>query len=431
MSGHSLVQRLTLTAHSSPGSAGKLMSLGLSLACLVLIASFALLHRLAPHAYLFITRLPDGMAKPHPFVDLHDILQAGACWRHGVNVYTPSPCLGGGVFNYSPLLLRLAYLPIGPADTLAGGLIFCTAYAAALAALPAPSGWGEFSLRAAAAFSPAAYYALEQGNFDTLIFAASILGLRLLPWQKAWAYAIFALCAAAKFYPVALFALALVEQRRVLLGLSLALLAALCLCLMLDLHGLLAALHLIPSGTPFRASFGRIDLPRGLAMKHILPRSWASAASWGMVFLALAIAAWRRTAWAHALATLERTRANFLIAGAMLTLFCFMAAQNIEYRGLFLLLTLPGLTCLTRLGLSFRLLPWLVTLLLWEALPRAALLGLVQPYLPLGPGFGFWLLRESLWWLLIIEFLSLALAFVTHETQRLAHVKIDVTGQNP
>jgi hypothetical protein len=146
---------------------------------LVLLAGFAALHACALPAYEFFTRIPDGVAKPHPFVDLRAILQGGACWRAGVNVYTPSACLDGGVFNYSPLLLRAALLPIGPWDTLAGGVLFCLAYMAALARLPPPAGHREFWLRLAASFSPAAYYALEQGNLDVAIFAAvvAVLGL--------------------------------------------------------------------------------------------------------------------------------------------------------------------------------------------------------------------------------------------------------------
>ena len=164
-----------------------LLRYGMGLACLALVLFFAFLHAVTPHLYMFFTRIPDGLAKPHPFVDLRAILQGGACWRQGVNVYRPSGCLGGGVFNYSPLLLRAALLPIGPQDTLAGGLLFCAAYAAALTQLPPPGTWSEFRFRAAAAFSPAAYYALEQGNLDTLIFAASVLALTLSWRQRSWA----------------------------------------------------------------------------------------------------------------------------------------------------------------------------------------------------------------------------------------------------
>lgn len=397
---------------------------GLGLGCLALVLAFALLHEVAPHLYVLITRIPDGVAKPQPFVDLRAILQGGACWRQGVDVYRPSTCLGGGIFNYSPLLLRAAYLPIGPQDWLMGGLLFCAAYGWALTRLPAPADGRAFALYAAAAFSPAAYYALEQGNLDTLIFAATVLALGLSWRHRAWAYGIFALGAAAKFYPVALFALALRESRRTLMWLAVAGLAAGVLAAAVYGHDLLAAVRQIPSGTPFRASFGRIDLTRGLVRLHVLPWGSAEAWSWGLTLGALGLAGWRRTKWVSALAMLGGAESRFLIAGAAVVLFCFMAAQNIEYRAIFLILTLPALARLAPLGWSFRVLPWVIVLLLWEAVPRALISGLAQPYVPSPAAAGVWLLREALWWGVMVEFLALALAFVTGELARLREAKL-------
>jgi hypothetical protein len=388
------------------------------------VLGFALLHAVAPHLYDLITRIPDGVAKPRPFVDLRAILQGGACWRQGVDVYRPSACLAGGVFNYSPLLLRAAYLPIGPQDWLAGGLLFCAAYAGALAWLPAPADGRGVAAYAAAALSPSAYYALEQGNLDVLIFAATVLGL-CLPWRyRGWSYGIFALAAAAKFYPVALFALALRESRKTLMRLAVLGLAASVLALVFYGHDLATAIAQIPSGTPFRASFGRIDLTRGLARLHLLPWGGTGFWSWLLVLAALALAGRRRGVWARAVSRLGEVERRFLIAGAAVTLFCFLAAQNIEYRAIFLILTLPGLTRAAPEGWSFRLLPWVIVALLWEAVPRALLAGLAQPYVPAPATACFWLLREALWWGLMVEFLALALAFVTLETGRLRRVKL-------
>ncbi len=219
-------------------------------------------------------------------------------------MYAPSACLDGGTFNYSPLLLRAALLPIGPRDALAGGILFCGAYAGALCLLPSPAGWREFWLRAAAAFSPAGYYALEQGNLDVLIFAAVVLVLHLGWRQRGWGYAVFALGAGAKFYPVALFALALRERRRVFLRLAVAGLVLGVLALVFYGHGLAAAVSSIPSGTPFRASFGRIDFTRGLVLLHVLPHGTAQICSWVLALGALGLAVWRRPVWARGLGLL-------------------------------------------------------------------------------------------------------------------------------
>jgi hypothetical protein len=92
----------------------------------------------------------------------------------------------------------------------------------------------------------------------------------------------------------------------------------------------------------------------------------------------------------------------------------------VEYRAIFLLLTLPGL-CRLGTGGRRRALPWVVLALLWEAVPRALIGGLAQAYLPGAEMLGFWLLRQALWWWLMVEFAALTLAFVKRELTRLGN----------
>ena len=388
---------------------------------LAVLAAFAALHELALPVYEFFTRVPDGVAKARPFVDTLAILQAGACWRDGVNVYHPSACLDGGVFNYSPILLRAALLPIGPHDTLAVGLLLCLGFLAALALLPAPARGWEFRLRLAACLSPASYYALEQGNLDAGLFAAIMLAVWLLlraPRARLAAYGIFALGAAAKFYPVACFVLALREKRGVVMALAVAGLAGLALVAALYGRDVASALSIIPSGTPFRATFGRIDLPRGLAMLHVL-HSLAGLLSWAMAAAMLGAGLALHRYWARALAVLDEPRRLYLVTGAAVTLFCFLAAQNIEYRAVYLLPTLPGLWWLGAARPRMRVLLAAIMLLLWEAVPRALISGLSQPYIPSPPAVWLWLLREGLWWWVAAEFTGLLFAFIFEQVRRL------------
>jgi len=60
--------------------------------------------------------LLEGLGVPvwqYPFVDLQSVLQAIDCARQGVDVTLPNPCMGGGLFQYSPLVLKAAALPLG------------------------------------------------------------------------------------------------------------------------------------------------------------------------------------------------------------------------------------------------------------------------------------------------------------------------------
>ncbi len=387
------------------------------------LALTAALHALWLPGYLWLTTLSDGQAKRHPFVDLHDILLAGQCWRHGVNVYAPSACLGGGVFNYAPALLRLAWLPIGTSDTLAGGLLFCAAYFLALRLLPVSQ--GRFWPLAAGCFSTSAFYALEQANLDVLVFALCLLGVwaqrRSLPVRLA-GYGLFAACAAAKFYPAGILVLGLRERRVVLLALGGAGLVAGLVVLAPLWHGVVAALGAIPSGTPFRATFGRIDLARGMVMLGWLPvppglgrAGMAGLVSWAMAAAALGLAARGRAGWAALLARLPEPERLLLVAAGAAYGLCFLAAQNVEYRELFLLPALPGL-----LRLGHKALAGAILLLLWEAAGRD-LIGGITPYTyhP-GPALtAFWLVREGASWWVFTALAGLTGAFAARETMRL------------
>jgi hypothetical protein len=417
----------------------------ISLICLGVFLACWLLRAVDLPLYLALTAIPDGVRNAVPFVDLGAVLQAGACWRQGVDVYLPSACLGGGVYNYAPLLLRAAYLPIGPADTGPGGVLLCLGFCAALARLPVSAARGERRLRLAATVSTTSFYALEQGNLDAAIFIAAALAL---PWlllgqrRRFGAYAVFLLAAGAKFYPAALLFLALRERLKLLLALVALSGAAALLYLLRFGHGTATAIRILPSSTPFRATFGQIDLPRGFNWLHILTATRLNQFFGAHVFSSgaqvVALASWLLCGGALAASLLlarryagwEKTqdpaRLVFLLGGVALLVLCFFAAQNVYYRAIFLLFTLPGLYALAaRLPRFF--LPAIV-LLLWEA-PVRALLGALSPALQTG----FWLLREALWWWVIIHLAALLLAFAYTALQRLygALREIDARAGKP
>ena len=347
-----------------------------------------------------------------------------------MDVYLPSACLGGE-YNYSPLLLRAAWLPIGPEDTVLAGVLLCLGFCAALARLPVPASRREFLLRLTASVSTTTFYALEQGNLDAAIFIAAALAL---PWllrgwvRRCCAYAVFALAGGIKFYPAALLLLALRERIKPLLALAALGLGAGLLYLLCFAHDTATAIRILPSSTPFRATFGMIDLPRGFNWLHILTATRLNQLFGDEVFtsgeqvvtlasvvlcaLALVLSlrlARRYAGWQKAM---DPARLVFLLGGAALLVLCFFAAQNVYYRAIFLLFTLPGLCAMPkRLPRCF--LPAIV-LLLWEAPLRAAL-GALSTSLQTG----FWLLREGLWWWVIVHLAALLLAFAHAELKRL------------
>jgi hypothetical protein len=111
---------------------------------------------------------------------------------------------------------------------------------------------------------------------------------------------------------------------------------------------------------------------------------------------------------------LDEPRTLCLIAGAAIITFCFFAAQNIIYRAVFLLLTLPGLSALARAHRRLTPLPAAIALLMWEALPRALLAAFAPSW-----SFTFWALREILWWWLVIELGAILLAYMLNARARL------------
>jgi hypothetical protein len=418
-----------------------------------LAAAFAIagLRRSDPQKYYSLLWALDGAVEHHPFGDLNAVLRAAFCWRHGVNVYIPNACMGGGIYNYSPLLLRLGDLPLGGPDL--AGIIIALAFIASLAALPPPQRVAEFLLRIAAACSGSVLFALERGNIDVLIYLATIGGVFLLAGRLArrvTGYALFLLLAAVKFYPLTL--LVLLARERLPLVLALAAAAAALVWLYFHSFGdsFAHAMRIIPHEYPFGGSFGSINLPYGLAVffdppvpatidavvNYQLPPQIRQIFKIVQILAVLPAAAAART-YIAPLARLDEPRRLLLIAGAALTAGCFFAAQNIDYRGIFLLLTLPGLAALAQraagpLRTRFRALTIVVPLLLWEAALRYGVTRLSARLLPreaATPEVLFWFCREILWWWVAIQLTALVLAFLWPAIRaRLAELQALVAG---
>jgi hypothetical protein len=397
-----------------------------AIAFLALIG-FVLLQAFAPAAYFAVLAALDIPKVVQPFSDLAAVVQAVHCAGEGVNVYAPSACMNGGVYNYSPLLLRVIGLGALAAHIDLSGLLLAVLFIAALGVLPAPQSRQEFWLRALASVSAATIFVLERSNLDAVIFLLAVAGVLFClrgAWVRVMGYALFCLAAALKYYPVALLILLLRESPRRLATLMALLVVAGLSFLMYFGAGTLAALAIVPSGPPFGNCFGAIDIPLGLSlgMAALHGAKLANVGQFHMpltmqlVYAAMIISAlWRATVnvglYRPAAAVLPSARLLFLIAGAALACGCFFLAQNILYRAVFLLLALPGVCTLAETMPRARWLAIAIVLVMWESLFRIGTLAVTLAIA--GPVAGYsavimvWLCRELLWWWMVTQFLAL------------------------
>lgn len=419
---------------------------GSSVAVLLVALVFLAAWFISRSVYLVLAGLPDAVIRPAPFPDLYSILLAGQCWAQGTDVYLPSPCLGG-TFNYSPLMLRVfAWSHLTPADTLAGGAVLLAGYALALGWMKPARTWRELALRTAVCASPTAWFALEQANFDVLLFIASAGAFWLLgrAWRwRRWAYAIFLGGFVMKFYPAALLVLACRERRGRFILLTL---VSLAVALWFYLSFYMTFTHskiLLDFTEPFENTFGAANLPAGLMIlrwlsidpnlfhhgygpAHFLPNPWLMR---GLLAGAVGVSLVTRRGAMEALAALEPGERLYLLGGAVLICFCFFAAQNVSYRAIYMGFLMPGLWRLVGRGQVHRLAVVAVVLLQWEALVRDGL-QLLGHWLLHNDSLEamFWLVRELVWWGVAVYLLRLVLAYVLPNLLRLWRGEIDASG---
>ncbi|MBU6418404.1 MAG: hypothetical protein KGQ79_01585 [Proteobacteria bacterium] len=424
---------------------------GVSLVAFGVLLCITVLYFSAHPLYLALSAISDGAVRHFPFGDLAAILQAGKCWGQGVNVYAPNSCMGGGEFNYSPLMLHVFWLlHLQPSWSFLCGLALGGVYCVALGWLPPAGSWRELALRLASAISPASYFAIEQANIDVFLFVMLTGAVWLLSRSLAWrmgGYGLILTGFLLKFYPVAMLPLAMREKRS---HFSAGAAVSLCvgtLFLAYFYHGIVAAIATLPISDPFINTFGAINLSSGLltlyaGSGHATPQWLAYNIPWFNVPHAIwvpqpdirlcqdaCIVAWAMLTWRRGqipLAELNSGEPLFLEASALLISVCFLLASNLSYRAIYLSLAVPGLW---RLRKTYRPAYGLLAILvfeLWEA-PIRDFFQALDHVLHAGPGPAllFWLAREVLWWWLAAGLLRIVLAFAILHLGRLLAGKID------
>jgi hypothetical protein len=416
---------------------------GTSLSALIIFLIFVIFQQCSPIIYNELIHVTLGIPS-HPFSDLSSILLAASCWKQGVNVYAASSCMGGGVYNYSPFLLRIAYLPITPQHAVLGGFFLDLLFIVCLSALPAPMSWGEFWARTVAAVSTSAILGLELANLDVLLFSLTVLSIlllrRALQFRLA-AYGIIIIMAAIKFYPGIMLALLLRES---LLKMVLIAVPIMLLGIIFVLHyrsGISTAYEIRPSGLPFSWLFGIINLPFGIALLSHMQivtlepgQAQYLAATlqpgtlyfflYGVVLLSAAIIVFAiilKRRYQPLMDGMDQTTNLCLTAGALVIVSCYFIAQNVDYRGLFLMLTIPGFFSMANKASGrFRILLYAgivsMMIVLWESLLRLLTVKtssvLLGTKLAVYPEIAFWLFRECLWCFIVAQLSSIILAFL-------------------
>ena len=360
---------------------------------------------------------------PRPFVDADYVINQITCWDRGVNIYVHNPCdAWNRVHDYSPLWLRLSVLKAVPGWLF--GLGQDVAFALALAFLPLINSRRSVSVVMLALISPTVVFGLERGNVDLIMIALTITGLACLerrPWIRNVGFAAFLAAALLKFYPIVLFIKTLDERPRRFFAI-LSVTAAIVLASIIGYHDEIGlALKNVPVPIPFGDGFSSYQLGDGVAM--LLHQPWTARPLWMLfVLIATAGAAYRATNidFQTAYAAVDTRSAACLVAGSVLFCGCYLAGPSVGYRGMVLLLVLPGILDMIEHAPTRqfrRAMVWMAGVILF-AMWNLALMRRLLPGSVVGDSLGalpllaVWCLREAAWWMIFTVLLAVLIRYV-------------------
>ena len=366
-----------------------------------------------------------------PFVDISGSLAAWECARQGIDVVLSDPCdVLKRPYNYSPLWMDLSSIPLGVKDTPVVGWCLDLLFLISLVFVPPPRRVTELILVLAATLSTMVVFALERANPDILLFmlalATGFLADRA-PVLRMAGYGVAMFSALLKYYPIMVMIVVFREQRSRFLAISAVAVAILVLFWSqyhVDIGRGFPTIAVGPKMSDLFAAKNLPSLSGDLVQLSMTSSPLASLAGWvTMVTLYVMLLAGSAVICCRVLATgalhagveaLDRPERMFLVIGSAVIVGCFFAGQSIGYRGVFLLLVLPGMlglarsssaSGLRRLSLGTGV---VIVLLMWGECFRLALDRTV------GPQLLFWLTRELGWWWAISVMIAVLADFVLH-----------------
>jgi hypothetical protein len=391
---------------------------------------FALLWNAGAHSAYFGAFRFLGIAPfSFPYLDVDAVLSAAECRRQGVDIYVSNPCDAlGRPHVYSPVWM--AVVP-GFLDKSARGwiglglgLMFILSWGLLLR----PRSAQAMLVFGMAALSPMTVFALERANNDIVVFLLILCGGMLSTGARPYrlcAYPLYLAASLLKYYPLVLLILLAQERRR---DAVIGIIASGALLILSGVYfgaDLGKALTNIPAASYFADSFSAENLPFGMgeALSNGVGRSLIAF----LLLAALTAVAIARTVRTVRLLEPEKrdfsgTEMHCLAIGSMLVTACFFAGQNINYRGSYLLLVLPGLVRLHQLSGEvptrrfYRQMITAVLFVMWEECFRHILHNLVAPGTSQGLSSPaevlFWLGRELVWWWLIAGLAALVMCYL-------------------
>ena len=423
---------------------------------LVLFGLVAMLYRHDVRLYVWLLDHVIQGTWEFPFLDWINMPATIACWQQGVDVYTTVPCDPlNRAFVYSPLWLRLGFIPTGPQAVVWTALGLVVLFIATLGFLPQARSPGEFAVMLAGCCSSATILLIERGNIDLLIFTLAVATALCLERGLAVriiGYGLIVLAGLLKFYPLVLLLLLLRERPAIAAAIGLAATALVGGLAYAHVDELMRAVANVPRPGYFQSgTWAAMSLPAALGVAlHAFAQAagfegnWVAAlrtsravgllavAGLSIFIAARVVSLLRAPAFRHAFAALPARDTNFLLIGGMLICGCFFAGPNILYRAVFLLLTLPGLLRLAGPSLPPPSLPpalrrlfagtiFAILFVMWQWLPEQlvyATTGVVLRPITNGPiiAYLYWLsLQLAIWWS-VATLLAILASFALHST---------------
>lgn len=205
------------------GRAGSLLAAYLGMSCLWVSGSREL--------YESILKAYGIVPFRFPFLDIGGALAGWECARQGIDIMVYNPCdLIGRGYNYSPIWVAFARIPLNVADRPLVGWSLGILFIASLSLLPAPKHWGELVLVLAATLSTMVAFALERANPDLFLFlmvlsAGFLAQARLAP--RLFGYGVALLAGLIKYYPIMALIVVFRERISVFVAVALTIVAAL------------------------------------------------------------------------------------------------------------------------------------------------------------------------------------------------------------